>query len=186
MPSEIQIARTERVDDIPLLLEQMERMKIASLLDEHFPTHGNWQGASLGQVVIVWLAYILSEGDHRLNSVRGWVAGLLMTLKLCLNRSELDELDVTDDRLALILTRLGDDRAWEGYEVAQNGRLILAYSLENICVRVDSTTAKSYVDVSEEGLFQFGHSKERRSDLPQLKSISRYSIHWGYRLRQRL
>ena len=169
MPSEIQIARTERVDDIPLLLEQMERMKIASLLDEHFPTHGNWQGASLGQVVIVWLAYILSEGDHRLNSVRGWVAGLLMTLKLCLNRSELDELDVTDDRLALILTRLGDDRAWEGYEVAQNGRLILAYSLENICVRVDSTTAKSYVDVSEEGLFQFGHSKERRSDLPQLK-----------------
>jgi len=36
-------------------------------------------------------------------------------------------------------------------------------------VRIDSTTAKSYVGVSEDGLFQFGHSKEHRPDLPQLK-----------------
>jgi transposase len=36
-------------------------------------------------------------------------------------------------------------------------------------VRLDSTTAKSYVGVSEDGLFQFGLSKEHRPDLPQLK-----------------
>ncbi|MGG6270889.1 hypothetical protein [Leptolyngbya sp. AN10] len=35
---------TERVDDIPLLLAQLERMGVQALLDEHLPQHGNWQG----------------------------------------------------------------------------------------------------------------------------------------------
>jgi hypothetical protein len=46
---------TERVDDIPLLLAQLERMGVQPLLDEHFPTHGNWQGLSLGTVAVIWL-----------------------------------------------------------------------------------------------------------------------------------
>ena len=70
------ITRIERSDDVPLLLAQMEKMEVAALLDKHFPTHGNWQGLSLGQIVVVWLAYILSEGDHRLNSVQGWAGPL--------------------------------------------------------------------------------------------------------------
>ena len=169
MQPEIQIARTERVDDIPLLLAQMEKMKIASLLDKHFPSHGNWQGSSLGEIVVVWLTYILSEGDHRLNAVQGWVAGVLLTLSMCLKLSGLCELDFTDDRLVAVLTKLGNDKAWEAYEIEQNGALIRVYDLETKCVRIDSTTAKSYIDVTENGLFQFGHSKEHRPDLPQLK-----------------
>ena len=39
---------TERVDDMPLVLTQMPRMGLASLLDEYFPTPGHWQGLSLG------------------------------------------------------------------------------------------------------------------------------------------
>lgn len=35
-------------------------------------------------------------------------------------------------------------------------------------VRVDSTTANGYWEVTEDGLFQFGHSKDHRPDLPQL------------------
>ena len=31
----------ERVDDIPLLLAQLAKMEVASLLDQHFPTHGH-------------------------------------------------------------------------------------------------------------------------------------------------
>ena len=46
---------TERVDDIPLLLEQMQRMGLPTLLDAHFPIHGNWQGLSLGWVSTIWL-----------------------------------------------------------------------------------------------------------------------------------
>jgi transposase len=159
MKTPLSVAKPERVDDIPILLEQMAKMGIASLLDKHFPRHGNWQGLSLGQVAVVWLAYILSEGDHRLNSVRGWVAGLLMTLKICLGINELRELDVSDDRLSLVLDALGgDDAAWEAYECAQTATLLRVYDLKARRVRIDSTTAKSYTAVTEGGLFKFGHS----------------------------
>ena len=54
----------ERVDDLPLLLTQLRQMGVSEQLDKHFSTHGNWQGLSLGSVAIVWLSYILSQGDH--------------------------------------------------------------------------------------------------------------------------
>ena len=50
--NDIQHIITERVDDIPLLLEQMQRMELPTLIDNHFPAHGNWYGLSLG-----WVAY---------------------------------------------------------------------------------------------------------------------------------
>src|SRR5436190_20905882 len=71
---------TERVDDIPLLLEQMQRMGLPTLFDDHFPIHGNWQGLSLGWVSTIWLSAILSRGDHRLVHVEPWVAKRLWTL----------------------------------------------------------------------------------------------------------
>jgi transposase len=170
METPLSVTRIERIDDVPLLLAQMAKMEVAPLLDKHFPTHGNWQGLSLGQVAVVWLAYILSEGDHRLNSVRGWAAGLLMTLTVCLGTPRLRELDFSDDRLCLLLDHLGrDDAAWEADESEQNATLLRVYDLKARRVRIDSTTAKSYVAVTEGGLFQFGHSKEHRPDLPQLK-----------------
>jgi transposase len=36
-------------------------------------------------------------------------------------------------------------------------------------VRLDSTTVSGYVHPSPDGLFQFGHSKDHRPDLPQVK-----------------
>ena len=36
-------------------------------------------------------------------------------------------------------------------------------------VHVDSTSASAYASVSDEGLFQFGHSNDHRPDLPQVK-----------------
>lgn len=172
METPLVITKIERVDDTPLLLEQLKKMEVASLLDKHFQMHGNWQGLSLGQVTTVWLAYIMSEGDHRLNAVQGWVAGLLETLRICTGAPDLRELDFSDDRLCRVLDCLGEedaDAAWDAYESEQNGALIRVYDLKVGRVRIDSTTAKSYVTVTEGGLFQFGHSKEHRPDLPQLK-----------------
>jgi hypothetical protein len=57
----------ERVDEIPLLLAQLDRMHVPQLLDQCFPTHGNWEGLSLGQVVSVWLTFILSEANQRMS-----------------------------------------------------------------------------------------------------------------------
>lgn len=162
---------TERVDDIPLLLAKAERMGIAPLIDEHFPPHGNWQGLSPGQMVAVWLAHIVSEADHRLNHVRPWAASLLATLHTCLDQP-VSELDFTDDRLALLLTALSDDGRWQTFESALNGRLLRVYDLQAKRVHVDTTTAAGYWHVTDEGLFQFGHSKDpRASRQTQLKVI---------------
>src|SRR5947199_9160017 len=159
---------TERVDDIPLLLEQMQRMSLPSLLDDHFPTHGNWQGLSLGWVATIWLSSILSRGDHRLVHVEPWVGNRLWTLRATTGQA-VERLDFTDDRLEIVLHSLHDDTRWTACEAALNRHTVRVYELPTARVHVDSTSASGYTTVSENGLFQFGHSKDYRPDLPQVK-----------------
>ena len=158
----------ERVDDIPLLLAQRDRMQVANLLDECFATHGNWDGLSLGQVVSVWLAFILSEANHRMSHVEQWVERRLQTLQTCL-QTELRPLDLSADRLAAVLDYLSADAAWQNFERRLHGQILRVYDLCPQRVRVDATTAKYFGRMTEDGLFQFGHSKDQRPDLPQLK-----------------
>lgn len=146
----------------------MDKFNLTKLLDEHFPMHGNWKGLGLGNIVKVWLAYILSEGDHRLNHVESWIGGLLMTLEKCLGKA-LCSLDFSDDRLTLVLDCLGQDDKYEAFESKLNQDVLRVYDLKVQRVRVDSTSASGYMTVTEGGLFQFGHSKDHRPDLPQLK-----------------
>src|SRR6266571_850705 len=103
---------TERVDDLPILLAQSDTMGIPELLDECFKPHGNWEGISLGWTTAVWLAHILSEGDHRMNQVQGWVAQRLQTLHLCTGQ-QVQECSWSDDRLALVLDALAQPEAWQ-------------------------------------------------------------------------
>ena len=110
-----ELISNERVDDIPLLLSQMQKVGLSELVDEHFEPHGNWKGLSLGKVVMGWLSYILSQGDHRLNQVEAWAAGLSHTLKTCLDVS-VRSLDFSDDRLALGVDELSQDSQWEAFE----------------------------------------------------------------------
>jgi transposase len=159
---------TERVDDIPVLLAQQVRMGVPDLLDRHFASHGNRQGISLGALATLWLTHMLSEADHRLSHVRGWARQRLATLQQCSGQA-VAELDFTDDRLADVLTALGDDVRWQAFERALNQNLLRVYDLSAERVRLDSTTASGYWKVSEDGLLQFGHSKDHRPDLPQVK-----------------
>lgn len=163
-----ELIRNERVDDIPLLLSQMERLNLSGLVDEHFQGHGNWQGLSLGQVIMGWLAYVLSQGDHRLNQVEDWASGLRCTLSRCLAPT-VRSLDFSDDRLERVLDRLSDDQQWDEFEGALNRHTVRVYDLSVSCVRLDTTTSSGYRPVEPEGLFQFGHSKDHRPDLPQVK-----------------
>ena len=160
--------QTEPVEDLPILIAKLERMKVRELADRHFRLHGNWQGCSLGTVVTVWLAYILSEGDHRLSEVQEWVAARVNTLGLCLKTRICVE-DFSDDRLAIALNLLGDDRDWCLFESAMTQGVIRIYDLKGNLVRLDSTSGSGYWQVTEDGLFQFGHSKDHRPDLPQFK-----------------
>jgi transposase len=163
------LMKVERVDDIPVLLHQMNTMQVAAWLDEFFPTHGHWAGeATLGEVVVGWLSFLLSEGDHCLSHVEPWVAEHLETVSAGLGKP-VRALDFSDDRLADILDALSETERWHDFETALNGHLLRVYDLDSDRVRIDSTTAKTYAGVSPDGLFQFGHSKDHRPDLPQVK-----------------
>ena len=159
---------TERVDDIPVLLAQSEKMGVPELLDSYFQPHGNWQGTSLGWTTTIWLTHILSEGDHRMNQVQPWVANRIQTLHRSSGQAVHDR-EWSDDRLSIVLDALSDDQKWQQFEAALTWQIVRVYNLKPTRVRVDSTTASGYWTVSEEGLFQLGYSKDHRPDLPQLK-----------------
>jgi transposase len=159
---------SERVDDIPVLLAQLNRMGLQPLLDEHFPTHGNWVGLSLGWVSVLWLTHILSEGDHRLNHVVPWAKQRLHTFQAG-TEQPVHPLDVSDDRLATVLEALSHDTRWSAFEGALNQHTVRVYDLQPACVRLDSTTVNGHWSVTEDGRFQCGHSKDHRPDLPQVK-----------------
>jgi len=156
----------ERTDDVPVILAFLRQMRVAELLDKHFPTHGHWTGLSLGQMLSVWLTFILSQGDHRLSHVEPWIAAHQQTLSRCLNQQVLPR-DGTDDRLARGLDDLGVVDNWVACACELNQTLIRVYDLQPKTTRVDPTTVSAYV--TPDGMFQLGHSKDYRPDLPQLK-----------------
>jgi transposase len=168
---------TERIDDLPLLLAQMQRMNLAELLDKHFPTNGNREGLSLGWVSVIWLSHILSQADHRMNRVQEWASRRLETLQGC--GTSLTPQDFTDDRLADVLRYLSDDDQWQACEQELMGQLLRVYDMQAQRVRIDTTTASSYADVNDQGLLQLGHSKDHRPDLPQLKVVLASLDPWG-------
>src|SRR3954471_6922318 len=163
----LQALQIERIDDVPLLLAQLKRMQVAPLLDKHFPTHGNWAGElTFGEVACVWLAYVVSTGDHRLNRLQDWAARRLEMLGACLGKHVRPQ-DFHDDRLADLLDALQGPTAWAAFEHDLNAGLVRVYDLPTTTVRVDTTTVSTFAtwDGAEGGLFQFGHSKDHRPDL---------------------
>jgi transposase len=143
-------------------------MKVQKLADQHFVPHGNWRGCSGGQAVLVWLAYILTEGDHRLSHVQEWVKDREKTLSACLKTNIRAE-DFSDDHLGIVLDMFGDDENWRLFDCDMTQGLVRVYDLKGNLIRLDSTSGSGYWQVTEAGLFQFGHSKDHRPDLPQFK-----------------
>jgi transposase len=167
--SEVSV-KTERVDDIPLLVSQQQAMGLDEIIDEVVVRHGNRQGLSLGWTVIGWLSFILSESDHRLSYVEGWVRTHLETLKRVMP-GVVRPNDFTDDRLGDVLRILSEDTVWQQIEVGLGERLVQVYELPRETVRVDTTTVSLYHDSEESVLFRHGHSKDHRSDLAQVKVL---------------
>ena len=92
--------RAVRLDDLPALFALYAQIQVAHFLDQLVPQHPNWEGdLSFGQVVVGWQVYLLSQSDHRLNHVQGWVAQRLDVYSACLQRP-VRALDFSADRLA--------------------------------------------------------------------------------------
>ena len=163
--------RAERIDDLPLLISILEKNNLSELFSKHFPRHGNWQGASTGQLAVLFLSYILSCNDHRLSHVETWADRRLLTLRNALGYNELTSKDLTDDRLGLLLDKFSDTEKWSKFETGLNSSLLRVYQLSttNTVCRLDACIAQSYRSPS--GDFQLGFAKQHNSKLPQLKTM---------------
>jgi transposase len=156
----------ECMSDVVLLLGQMKQMGLPELLDERIRRHPRVKGLSWGWVISIWLAYIVSRGDHRKLTVQDWVKGMRETLEQATGL-EIREADFTDDRLTIVLHHLSGDELWNQIERDLAQHLIRVYDLPQETVRVDATTVSGYREGGEDSVWQFGHSK----DNPNLRQI---------------
>jgi len=161
--------KTERIDDLILLLNVMKQIGLVEIINEHLPRHGNEKGLDWGRVAVIWLSYILSQGDHRKVKVREWVNQRKSSIEKVMG-VELRETDLTDDRLGILLRKMSEELAWSGLESQLNERSIKLYELPVETVRIDGTTNSGYHQITKEGLFQFGKSKDN-PNLGQIKTM---------------
>jgi transposase len=167
--AEPRLLGVEVLADLPVLWATFQRLDLPAILDRHFPAPLHWQGPlTPGEVLAVWLLFLVSEGDHCLNHVQPWVAQHQGTLSALLGKP-VRPTHAHDDRLADWLSRLGAGDSFSALERDLNQQTIRVYQLPTDLVRIDATTANSYAEVlSEQGLLQFGHSKDD-PDRPQFK-----------------
>jgi transposase len=158
---------TERVDDVALLIGQMVKMGLPEVLDRHIPRHWTQRGLSWGWTAVLWLAYILTEGDHRKVSVETYLKGMQHTLSH-LTAQVIEPLDFSDDRLSHLLKHLSKTAYWYQIEQDLNTRSIEVYDMAQEVIRCDATTVSGEHEVTTDGLFQFGHSKDAPTR-PQIK-----------------
>jgi transposase len=158
---------TERVDDVAFLIGQMVKMGLPEVLDRHIPRHWTQRGISWGWTAVIWLAYIVTEGDHRKVSMETYLKGMKHTLSH-LTAQIIEPLDFSDDRLSHLLKHLSKPAYWHAIERDLNERSMEIYDLSQHVIRCDATTVSGEHEVTEGGLVQFGHSKDDPTR-PQIK-----------------
>src|SRR5712691_6486577 len=142
----------ERVDDIPLLLGLLQELNFPDHLEHHLGSHHLHRGLSNGWLMTVWIAFLLSQANHRKVSVQDWACQHHHTLETLLGQS-LRPVEFSDDRLGILLRRL-HDADWPALEAALWHTSCEVYELPCSCVRLDSTTSFGYHDIAPERLLQ--------------------------------
>lgn len=162
----------ERVDDVPVLLGLMIMMKWPEIFDRQLGNHHLHQGLSHGWLIVIWLAYILSEGDHCKSHVQEWVDQRRQSLEELTGQTIRPGVEFNDDRLSIVLRRLSEPAAWAAIEAELWSSSFVVYRFTTQQVRLDSTSSYGFHTPFEGGVMQFGHSKDHRPDLPQLKLMA--------------
>jgi transposase len=188
----------EIISDIPLIIEFCKKLNLQYIVDIHLKTHGNQEGLTNGQIVLGWIAHILTQNNHCKAPVQEWQNKHKMTLQALLGTEILDT-DFEDSRLSRLLERFADDSMWHNLEEAfyKDSFSILQLdtqapeyfketpSIEDgiaKTIKIDATTAYGYHEVIENGIMQRGWSKDHRSDLPQLKIMVAVEGNTGFQL----
>src|SRR4051812_11557968 len=133
----------ERVDDVPLLLGFLIKLRLPEALDRHLPPHPLHRGLSNGWLISAWIAYILSHADHRKSPVQARADRLRHTLETLVGQ-DIRAVEFSDDRLTLVLKRLADLEAWEALEADLWQSHCDVYALPVERVRLDATSSCGY------------------------------------------
>jgi transposase len=160
----------ERVDDLPLLVGLMQQLHLPEIMERSLGSHHLHEGISNGWLACVWVAFILSEANHRKVSVQDWALSHQHTLEAIIGQP-LRPVEFSEDRLSIILRRL-HDTDWSALETDLWSASCQVYEVPIDCIRLDSTTACGYHTIDPDGVMQRGHSKDHRPDLAQLKLMA--------------
>src|ERR1700694_1072917 len=133
------IITTERIDDFVVLLGLMQQMELPAILDRQIARHHLQQGMSWGWTASIWLAHIISQGDHRKLTVRDWVRQAHSTLEQ-VTGLDIRETHFTDNSLTIVLRHLSEVSRWQSMEQELGRHLVRVYALEDQPIRVDATT----------------------------------------------
>jgi hypothetical protein len=77
------------------------------------PPHGNWEGLSYGEVALVFITHIVMRCTHFPSPVEEWAAQPLTSLSQALGKPVRAQ-DCTDDRLAVVLSQVGNAQSRPG------------------------------------------------------------------------
>ncbi len=157
-----QQVNVERLDDIPLLISLQQRLGLEELIDEVIPRHWHHEGLSVGQLVVGWNAYILSQADHRKVAVEDWAVEHQSILSQLLGRT-LRRTDFTDDRLGQVLTHLSKQQVWCAIETMLWANSVSVYQLTPERVRLDATRLSGYHTPHPEGMMQHGYNRKTKT-----------------------
>src|SRR6516225_1616290 len=170
MPPTLRLVH-ERVDDVPLILGFLIQLRLPLLLDRHLKPHPHHQGRSPGWLITLPITSILCQADHRKSHVRSRANQLHHCLQAVTGLT-IREVDRTDDRLTLLLTRSSHTETRDRIEADLWKGTCEVSSLPLERIRLDSTTSYGFHTPSDGGLMQFGHSKDHRPDLTQFKLMA--------------
>src|SRR6266849_8189581 len=150
---------TERVDDVALLMGQRITMGLPEVLDRRGTRDGKKRGLRGGGTAVLWLAHMLTEGDHRTVSVATSIKGMHHTLSR-LTAQVIEPLDCSDDRLSPLLTHWSTPQYWHQIERDLHERSLEVYALPQDVIRCEATTVSGAHEVTAGGLLQCGQSQD--------------------------
>lgn len=177
---------SESAADIPLIFEFCKKLRVIETINENFPSHGNHNGLSNGELVVGWLTHALTENNHCKSPVDEWANKHKRILQGLFGKVLCDN-EFDDCRLSRLLEKFSDDEVWHSCEkyFYKNTVSILKIDTgapndfkDSYCavdegitktIKCDSTTAYGHHTKTEDGIMQHGWSKDHRPDLPQLK-----------------
>ena len=132
--------KIERVDEIPLILNWLMKMRTAEMIDAVWHSHGNWQGLSYGQLAVLFITYLVYTLNHRLSAMEEWVMEHKTVLEKITGWTIRDK-DATDDRLGAMLGLLGEKQEKiSGFQRENGKHVIQAYELPTELARYDTTS----------------------------------------------